>query len=142
MRKGRKENQKLSENEKIELPKLEFSAEEMVKKNEKIMMHSMDCFILECMAVQPKHLIIFGKDADIVLSKMSNSYLFNQRVHELSGKIPTNSDFHILDLIENHSTQITHYASRRCYLKNGTKRKGYTFQEWLENAPKELSDIK
>jgi len=112
--------------------------EKMNRENKESLINSVKIFVQECLIVQPEYIIAIGKDAKRVLDEMSKSKLFLEVLK--AEKEEYESDFDVLKVLEQRCVEITHYATHRIPVENDPdKEKGYTFKEWLQHAPKELS---
>ncbi|WP_338214062.1 hypothetical protein [Companilactobacillus muriivasis] len=119
--------------------------------NKKTLDNSLDIFIQECLIVQPKWLVVFGSDANVVLSKMVESDYFKSKVDKIKSK-NKQCQFDVMDLLKNRRVEVTHYATQSVPLKkykkgSGDKKKnkdseeekrGYKFRDWFNYAPDEL----
>jgi len=133
---------------KFEVNKVE-SLIKTVDENKDILTKSMDCFIQECLAVEPKHLVVFGKDAEVILKEMSESNLFREnvvkRLEEMQNegkpfsvdKDVTVND--VMDLVRN-SIEVTHYSTQSVPNNNPDAKssRSYKFKDWFAYAPNEL----
>lgn len=112
---------------------------EMNDENKESLINSVKIFIQECLIVQPKYIIALGEDTKRVLDEMSDSKLFEEIL--IGEKEVYKSDFDVLNKLKNQCTEITHYASHRIPVENDPdKERGYSFKEWFEYAPNEISD--
>lgn len=134
------------------------SLENMIDENQKILKKSINCFIKECLAIRPQHLVVFGNDAEMILKEMSQSVLFKNTALDLSKKAKSGELFvssedgepysvdiddplDIFDLVSN-PIEVTHYSTQSVPSIDASaeKSRGYKFKDWFEYAPKDLKE--
>lgn len=140
--KNRNENRKNKSADGINYKKETLTKDDFKKINEenkKNLLNSVEIFVQECLIIKPKYIIAIGKDAKRVLDEMSKSKLFLEVLHNEEGD--SNSEAEVLKTLKENCVEITHYATHRIPVENDPdKERGYSFKEWLEYAPTELSD--
>ncbi|CAJ1199402.1 hypothetical protein CPR19088_GLDEOEPO_00694 [Companilactobacillus paralimentarius] len=127
------------------------SLNNIINENQNILNKSMDCFIQECLAVKPDYLIVFGKDAELILKEMSESSLFKEnvgkRITEMKrDKKPFEIDDkdinlkYVMDLISS-PIEVTHYSTQSVPNSDPNEKssRSYKFKNWFEYAPDELT---